>query len=93
MGTCSHEKNLPQFISIWIPNLQKALSNHRPFCLIEGSFDYFSGIQQNLQLGVVFRKVGLHANSLYSIFPGEGSLSSDINNLRQMYMDVSIWMA
>ncbi|XP_065574668.1 interferon-induced very large GTPase 1-like [Artemia franciscana] len=90
MDAHSPGKKLPQFISIWIPSFQSAESKHHPFCLIEGSFDYFSGIQRNRQLGVVFRKVGLHANSLCSVFPAiPCSLSPDINNLRQMYMDVS----
>ncbi|KAK2709411.1 hypothetical protein QYM36_013169 [Artemia franciscana] len=90
MGVYSPEKILPQFITIWIPSFQSARSNHRPFYLIEGSIDYFSGIQRNQQLKVVFREVGLHASSLYSVFPAiPCSLSPDINNLRQMYMDVS----
>ncbi|XP_065583796.1 interferon-induced very large GTPase 1-like [Artemia franciscana] len=92
VSSYSHIQGLPRFNTVWIPSLRKAIvKNCHPFCLIEGSLDYFIEIQQNHQLGAVFRKATqtIHKHSMHSVFPLESSLEPDINTLRQMYMAVS----
>ncbi|XP_065574681.1 interferon-induced very large GTPase 1-like isoform X2 [Artemia franciscana] len=89
MSKHSHRKDLPQSITVWAPSLKRAKSKHHPFHFIEGPLDYFIQIQQKLVLEAVFRKTGHHEHSMHSILPFEGSPRSDIDNLRQMYMDIS----
>ncbi|XP_065576708.1 uncharacterized protein LOC136037803 [Artemia franciscana] len=89
MNKYSRETRLPQFVTVWIPNLPNATSNRNPFFLIEGSLHYFVEIQRSRQLRSVFRKAGQHEHSMYSIFPLKSFLSHFINDLRKMYFDVS----
>ncbi|KAK2703087.1 hypothetical protein QYM36_018370 [Artemia franciscana] len=87
----SNEVSVPKFITVWIPSFSKVqkISDYRPFCLIEGSLDYFINMQRRRQLIEICREAALHQTPLHSYFSSDGQIREKMDILQKVYLDVS----